>query len=328
MPLHQTSGNISAKGYGFGASTGATDGTVGIFAIGTTNGACSTAVRNKYTFSSCTSTACGVGSASVGALYGSAAGNSTRGIFALGRTTGIQSTGTIIRNKYTYSSCASTAIGVGTASIASSNGAGVGNSTRGIFHLGSSTTGSTKVRNKYTYSSCTSTASGVASASRGGYQPMAAGTSTIGYIYLGCSGCSCIPSNVMNKYTYSNCTSTSLTVFCGYQNNGAAGNSTRGIFANNSTCGGFSAVRSKFTYASCTYVSGTNASVGSRYGYATGNSTRGIFALGACVCRNSGSTIRNKYTYASCTSTASGVAASSCNSELGAAVSWSLCVNS
>ena len=46
MPLHQTSGNISARGYGFGTLNNATDGTVGIFAIGqTATGSCCVCLR-------------------------------------------------------------------------------------------------------------------------------------------------------------------------------------------------------------------------------------------------------------------------------------------
>jgi hypothetical protein len=76
----------------------------------------SSTTRNKYTYATCTSTACGVGAPSSAANQGSAAGNSTRGIFALGCVGGTQSA---VRNKYTYASCVSTASGVASASAAS-----------------------------------------------------------------------------------------------------------------------------------------------------------------------------------------------------------------
>ena len=113
MPLINTSGVNTDRGYGLFALPSCTDGTKGIFALGYAGGTSS--IRNKYTYSSCTSTACGVGSASAASYQGSAAGNSTRGIFALGNAGGASST----RNKYTYASCTSTACGVGSASAAS-----------------------------------------------------------------------------------------------------------------------------------------------------------------------------------------------------------------
>jgi hypothetical protein len=72
-------------------------------------------IRNKYTYSSCTSTACGVGVSSAVNYFGSATGNSTRGIFALGGPS-------VTRDKYLYSSCTSTATGVGAASVTSEGG--------------------------------------------------------------------------------------------------------------------------------------------------------------------------------------------------------------
>ena len=119
-------------------------------------------IRNKYTYATCSSTACGVGSASSNAFAGSAAGNDTRGIFALG---GNPPTNT--RNKYTYATCTSTACGVAVSSCTSFAGrAAAGNSTRGIFALGFNS-GFTQqtTRNKYTYACCTSTAAGVGAAS-------------------------------------------------------------------------------------------------------------------------------------------------------------------
>jgi hypothetical protein len=124
------------------------------------SGSSPSAVRNKYTYASCASTACGVGSASVTAYCGSAAGNGTRGIFTLGYAPCRSTT----RNKYTYACCSSTASGVGAVSTAANGSSGAGNSTRGIFAIGATGggVGGTTTRNKYTYACCVSTASGVA----------------------------------------------------------------------------------------------------------------------------------------------------------------------
>lgn len=109
----------TASGYGTAAAGNSTR---GIFALGyTANGpSVGTTTRNKYTYACCTSTATGVGSASVNSVFGSATGNSTRGIFAIGFGNCASSTST--RNKYTYACCTSTATGVGTASSASERG--------------------------------------------------------------------------------------------------------------------------------------------------------------------------------------------------------------
>jgi hypothetical protein len=124
-------------------------------------------IRNKYTYSSCTSTACGVASASQGNYGGAASSNSTRAIFALG--CGYPCGLLDIRNKYTFACCTSTASGVAVASVKNRYGSAAGNSTRGIFALGLAqppTCGAVSTtREKYTYASCTSTASGVGGAS-------------------------------------------------------------------------------------------------------------------------------------------------------------------
>ena len=174
MPLIQRKGAQSSQGFGeFSAAVGGGDGTKGIFALGYNTPSALT-TRNKYTYSSCTSTACGVGAASAGSNSGSAAGNSTRGIFALGG-------GLTTRNKYTYASCTSTASGVAASSAGSTGGAAAGNLTRGIFSLGMNSVGCyTTTRNKYTYACCTSTASGVAVASQRGGCLSVAGNASIG----------------------------------------------------------------------------------------------------------------------------------------------------
>lgn len=154
----------SASGSAVGNSTKAIialGGTVYCASIGTY--VTKVATRNKYTYASDVTTACGVGSASVASARGSAAGNSTAGIFALSATGITCAVAVATRNKYTYACCTSTATGVASSSANSSCGSASGNSTRGIFALGgTSPNGSSTTRNKYTYSSCTSTSSGVA----------------------------------------------------------------------------------------------------------------------------------------------------------------------
>jgi hypothetical protein len=104
MPLISTKGAASAQGFGLFAATGGgcclCDGNKGIFALGNSSG--SSTIRNKYTYATCASTACGVGSASQGGRDGSAMGNNTRGIFNLGSCGACRLN---VRNKYTYASC-------------------------------------------------------------------------------------------------------------------------------------------------------------------------------------------------------------------------------
>ena len=158
----------------YGSAVG--NSTRGIFSLGRTFncGYCATSTRNKFTYACNSSTASGVASASFPSLFQSAAGNSTRGIIALGRKCSSFSACGNVRNKYTYACCTSTASGVATASVAIGyGGSAAGNSTRGIFALGSSG-GSGSVRNKYTYACCTSTASGVGTSSSPGINGAAA----------------------------------------------------------------------------------------------------------------------------------------------------------
>ena len=72
MPSIITRGAMSARGFGFGYKSASGDGTKGIFALGNFGGGALT-TRNKYTYASCTSTACGVGAASAASYGGSAA---------------------------------------------------------------------------------------------------------------------------------------------------------------------------------------------------------------------------------------------------------------
>jgi hypothetical protein len=335
MSLISTRGAASARGFGlFAASAGCclNDGNKAIFALG---GGGNTTVRNKYTYATCASTACGVAAQSFASSFQSAAGNNTRGIFALGEPqgSGIPSN---TRDKYTYSGCTSTSSGVGTASIPAERGAAAGNNTRGIFALGaryccgSGAFVRLTTRNKYTYASCTSTACCVAAASVASQRGSAAGNSTRGIFTLGCG---CGATTTRNKYTYASCTSTASGVASASATGivgSAAGNSTRGIFAlGRNPCTGIGRnTRNKYTYACCTSTaSGVAVSTyGSALGSAAGNSTRGIFAIGIASCCGSGAT-RDKYTYACCTSTASGVGAASNLNNAGSAASWATCVN-
>ena len=303
MPTITSQGSMSVRAFGFGSMT---DGKFAIFAFGS---ASSAGTREKYIYSSCTNTtAAAVTYTGTGGVNsGTAAGNSTRGIFALGN-------GITNRNKYTYASCTSAAATA--ASAAAYTPSAAGNSTRGIFHL--ATNPATTTRNKYTYASCTSAAATAASTPYFG--ATAAGNSTRG-IFMISDG-----TNLTNKYTYAcdtNAVGVNLTQAS--LGGGAAGNSTRGIFAlGSAACTAVPiTTRNKYTYASCTTVVATAASVAgcsqSRSG-AAGNSTRGIFSIG-------NKTTRNKYTYASDTSTATGVAVSSTTPYNGSAVSWAVCVN-
>jgi hypothetical protein len=104
-----------------GGGSAAGNSTRGIFTVGKqTSGAYPTpffnTTRNKYTYACCTSTATGVGAASQASTNGAAAGNSTRGIFALGANGCACQLNTVVRNKYTYATCTSTASGVASAS--------------------------------------------------------------------------------------------------------------------------------------------------------------------------------------------------------------------
>jgi hypothetical protein len=324
MPAIITRGAISARGFGFAAAaTGCgPDGIKGIFALGQISG-CPSTTRNKYTFATCTSTACGVAASNASSRYGAAAGNSLKGIFAIGDFSQT-------REKYVYSSCSNVSAGIPNTFDTLCFGTATGNSTRGIFNLGTSSIS----RCKYTYASCTSakiSASGDGSV----YQRKgsAVGNCSIGIFSIGLNS-SC-RTNLRDKFTYASCTSASCgTGLASNPSSGqsAVGNNTRGIIALG--CFGYpscaQAVRNKYTYAcntsTCSGVG--SASVKSTVGSAAGNSTRGIFALGLICPPGIPSTTRNKYTYASCTSTASGVGSASSSSLVGAAVSWAIGVNS
>jgi hypothetical protein len=136
----------------FGSAAG--NSTVGIFALGQTGNCCYVTTRNKYTYSGDVNSA--GGAATSASSQGSAAGNSTVGIFALGMkfnryafcpcfglypcTSPVNT-----RDKYTYSGC--TVSSATAATLCSYGGAAAGNSTVGVFALGSNGTS----RNKYTY---------------------------------------------------------------------------------------------------------------------------------------------------------------------------------
>lgn len=163
-----TACGVGAASTASSAGSAAGESTKGIFALGSITGfPYYVTTRNKYTYSTCASTACGVGAASTNSGAGAAAGNSTRGIFALGYNPGscCSFNPSQTRNKYTYSTCASTSSGVASSSAAMAYGAAVGNSTRGIFSIARPQNFPTNTRDKYTYAACTSTSCGVGTAS-------------------------------------------------------------------------------------------------------------------------------------------------------------------
>ena len=338
MPSIITRGGMSALGYGFSGSVPLpADGSVVIFAIGYSSSTTAySAVRNKYTIATNSSTACGVGSASTGSGLGSAAGNGSRGIFALG-TTATQRLSD--RNKYTYSTNTSTAAGVSSASILSYSGSAAGNSTRGIFSLGYGCAAPTAAADKYTYATCTSTslACGIIWSSctkKANYQGPAVGTSTVGIFSKGygcpvfcpcCNRCVYYPTVKRAKYTYSTCTSTTSgvgTASCTNHWGAAAGNTTIGIFVLGQTGSATYRKADKYTYSSCTSVAATSTPNCVYGASGSGNSLAGIFAIGA------GRSGRIRWCYNSCTNTACGIASSSINSCSGSAVSWVCGVNS
>jgi hypothetical protein len=324
MPLIATRGAASAQGFGEFAQAAVSDGTKAIFALGLVNCVSWSTTRNKYTYATCASTACGVGTSVVGGGgCGRAAGNSTRGVFATGR-------GTAARCRHMYACC--TTIATASSSVGVGGGTAAGNATRGIFSIGKSSCVLQTTRNTFTYATCTSASA--AAASIASDYGSAVGNSTRGIFSLGRTfGCGYCSTSTRNKFTYACNSSTASGVASAsfpslFQS--AAGNSTRGIIALGRKCSSFSAcgnVRNKYTYACCTSTASGVATASVAIGYggsAAGNSTRGIFALGSSG--GSGS-VRNKYTYACCTSTASGVGTSSSPGINGAAASWSLCVN-
>jgi hypothetical protein len=318
MPLLQTRGAGSARGFGFSATqaSGGGDSTVGIFALGqTVSSSGGSTTRNKYTFATCASTACGVGVSSCCSKGGSASGNSTRIIFQLGN-------GLTLRNKYTYATCTSTSA---TPNCSGANNSySIGNSTRGMMTLGSVATGR---RNKYTYATDTSVNlfNMLFPSTFAGY---GAGTSCFAIINMGANA-----ANVREKYTYATCTGT----YCGIASasvpnysGSATGNSTQGFFQFGATSSAGGDFRSNiYTYATNTSVSGANTTGTFFTGYssAAGTSTRGIFALGRSDPSGVASPLRCKYTFATNTRTTTCVGTASTGSYYGAAASFQICVN-
>ena len=176
------------------------------------------------------------------------------------------------RNKYTYSGCVVSAGGAATA--ASRDGYATGNSTVGIFALGS-VAGCIRVttRNKYTYSGDVVSAGAAATAiSSAG---SAAGNSTVGIFALGCS---CGRVTTRNKYTYSGCVVSAGGAATAASSAGsAAGNSTVGIFALGYNSGGCrTTTRNKYTYSGCVVTAGGAATTASVQGSAASNGIAGI----------------------------------------------------
>jgi hypothetical protein len=315
MPLLQTRGAGSARGFGFSATQASgpppCDGTKAIFTLGQT-GCTRTNTRNKYTYATCTSSA--AASATFNGSNGAAAGNSTQGIIARGD-------GSSRIDKYTYSSCTSASTTDSCSGM--QYGTAAGNSTRGIFGAGIPG----PVRYKRTYA--TNVWSAGACPTAGGFYISAVGNSTRGIFTYGTN------TNTRDKYTYATDTSTAsgVALACRSSYGGtAAGNSTRGIFnLGNAGGGGTTCVyRNKYVYATCTSINSTCLPAPAAPNYAgsgTGNSTRGIFALGYSGGACAQVTTRCKYTYATDTSTASGVGVASAAAALGSAVSWATGVN-
>ena len=333
MPLIASRGSGSAQGLGFSvfaSAGGGGDGTIGIFAVGSTFSQGPRTVRNKYTYATCTSTACGVAASSRGSQLGSAAGNSTRGIFATGLCNACTYCGFATRNKYTYATDTSTACGVAAASNPGYGQSAAGNSTRGIFATGYRHPSARTTRNKYTYATCTSTACGVAASSVATGSGAAAGNSTRGIFQIG-GTCGGGYTSTRDKYTYATCTSTAATAANDVGAYGSAiGNSTEGIFTlgNTISCRA-SKIRNKYTYATDTSTTGVpEFAFNMNQASGTGNSTRGILAIGNRFNSNTYVSTRCKYTYATGTATTCGVGAASCNAAGGSAASWATCVNS
>lgn len=189
------------------------------------------------------------------------------------------------RDKYIFAGCIN---GSATAATAGSyRGAAAGNSTRGIFALGSKNTGPTVDRDKYTYVGDVVSAATAATATA--CQPTAAtGNSTVGIFAV---------NQARNKYTYSNDAVTAGGAATSFSSWGTAtGNSTVGIFALGFSSCALSSLRNKYTYSGDTVASATSATAASAAGFSAGNSTVGIFSLGL-TSLYVGSSTRNKYTY-------------------------------
>jgi len=316
MPLLQTRGAGSARGFGFSATPSGPDpcdGTIAIFTLGMgMPGYVQTTCRNKYTYATCASSSATASTflTSVGA----AAGNSTRGIFVRGNGSGQT-------NKYTYAT--NTSVVATTFCYGFTGGAAAGNSTRGIFVYGVCYQGA---RAKYTYAT-DAKSSAACSVPASGFYLAAVGNSTQGIFTVNTNN------TTRNKYTYSTDTSVAATAACraSYQAS-AAGNGTRGIFNLGcaSTGGVGSLYRNKYVYATDTSIGQAclpATALPTFGGSAAGNSTRGIFAIGKSGGGCASSAVRCKYTYATDTATTSGVGAASRINYDGMATSWSVGVN-
>jgi hypothetical protein len=221
---------------------------------------------------------------------GAAAGNSLVGIFAMGDNT-------LTTNKYTY---AANTTAAGT-SFSNTNGglsyaSAAGNSTRGIFTLGTSSSPGGQTY-KYTYSDDT-VSSGANTQTSGvvgyGFIGCAAGNSTFGIFANGAG-----PTNdVRWKYTYSgDSVAISTSSSTGNYYGAACGPSTYGIFALGYTTSA-SAITNKFTYSGETSAVSTSLTTAG-YGFAAaGGDSVGIFVLAY------NSRITNVWTYSGDTVTA------------------------
>ena len=298
MPTIVTFGAMSARAFGFGASN--SYGTFGIFQLGYHRTCAQVTTRNKYTYATCAQTS--ATAASAASFGGTAVGNATRGIFNLNDPTLLKTT-----NKYTYV-CSTSVAGSCLNTNASGNPASAGNATRGIIQ------GTSSATNKYTYACDVSSAGSALTCFASIGQSAGMGTSTAGiFTKMG-------NTTTRKKFTYATDVVTAATAAgkIGVSSGGAAGNSTRGIFAyafiHPGCCDVASRARCKYTYACDTNASATNAAACATVlnNYASGNSTRGIFKKGDF-------TATCKYTYACDTNTCGG--SLSANSSNGMAAS-------
>jgi len=212
---------------------------------------------------------------------GSAAGNSLVGIFAKGNNS-------TVTNKYTY---AANTTAAGTSFVNTNGGvstsSATGNSTRGIFTLGS--TGSPGgITYKYTYSGDSVATGGQLSIF--GFYGCAAGNSTFGIFAVGAgtgdySG--------RSKYTYSgDSTVTTTSSSPGGYYGAAVGPSTYGIFAIGFNISNVAtATTNKFTYSSETSAVSTSLTFASGGMAAAGGDSVGIFVMASATAST------NRWTY-------------------------------
>jgi hypothetical protein len=315
------------------------DATLGIFALGCSQGNSGGKLRCRYTYASDTN-ASASGIARFNSIGISAAGNITNAIITSGGTPSPVGV-TTSRDKYTYSGDTNAAGTSSPYSSGSLTGSASGNGTLGIFQLGqvlSPIKTNSTAREKYTYSSdaiCSATA---ASYRNSGGSAM--GNSTFGIFSMHGQNSAPIVSGGghRDKYTYSNDSSSAATSFLApygilLSSGAATGNSTFGIQQLGT---GFSVpaytynpTREKYTYSNDAASSATNASLNSyAAGGAAGTNYFGIFSLGIpnAPTTPNATANRDKYTYSN-DSVTSATSASYTNNSGAAASNGVACVN-